>query len=293
MHQHQRGAAEAGQLLAEVRRHVGDLRARSSPRSGRTGRLRRRLPPRRGPVKWGCAGARVSSSQGPSESGRCAADQTTPTAPGHARRPPFPAYTARTAAWTHELPACGVPLRRHAVPPRAGAAASTCPRSASASGTTSVTTCRSSASGRSCARAFDLGVTHFDLANNYGPPYGAAEENFGRHLRRRLPRPTATSWSSRARPAGTCGRGRTARAAARRKYLARQPRPVAAADGPGLRRHLLPPPPGPDDAARGDDGRARRRRPLGQGAVRRHLVVLARGHRARPPGSSPTWARRC
>ena len=31
-------------------------------------------------------------------------------------------------------------------------------------------------------RAFDLGVTHFDLANNYGPPYGAAEANFGRHL---------------------------------------------------------------------------------------------------------------
>jgi L-glyceraldehyde 3-phosphate reductase len=28
-------------------------------------------------------------------------------------------------------------------------------------------------------RAFDLGVTHFDLANNYGPPYGAAERNFG------------------------------------------------------------------------------------------------------------------
>jgi L-glyceraldehyde 3-phosphate reductase len=31
-------------------------------------------------------------------------------------------------------------------------------------------------------RAFDLGVTHFDLANNYGPPYGAAEQNFGRIL---------------------------------------------------------------------------------------------------------------
>jgi L-glyceraldehyde 3-phosphate reductase len=29
-------------------------------------------------------------------------------------------------------------------------------------------------------RAFDLGITHFDLANNYGPPYGAAETNFGR-----------------------------------------------------------------------------------------------------------------
>src|SRR4051795_391834 len=32
-------------------------------------------------------------------------------------------------------------------------------------------------------RAFDLGVTHFDLANNYGPPYGSAESNFARHMR--------------------------------------------------------------------------------------------------------------
>ena len=32
-------------------------------------------------------------------------------------------------------------------------------------------------------RAFDLGVTHFDLANNYGPPYGSAEVNFGRIMR--------------------------------------------------------------------------------------------------------------
>ncbi len=35
-------------------------------------------------------------------------------------------------------------------------------------------------------RAFDRGVTHFDLANNYGPPYGAAEINFGRILREDL-----------------------------------------------------------------------------------------------------------
>ncbi len=35
-------------------------------------------------------------------------------------------------------------------------------------------------------RAFDLGVTHFDLANNYGPPYGAAEINFGRVMREDL-----------------------------------------------------------------------------------------------------------
>jgi L-glyceraldehyde 3-phosphate reductase len=32
-------------------------------------------------------------------------------------------------------------------------------------------------------RAFDRGITHFDLANNYGPPYGSAEENVGRYLR--------------------------------------------------------------------------------------------------------------
>ena len=32
--------------------------------------------------------------------------------------------------------------------------------------------------------AFDLGITHFDLANNYGPPYGSAERNFGEHLKR-------------------------------------------------------------------------------------------------------------
>ncbi|MFF1272661.1 L-glyceraldehyde 3-phosphate reductase [Streptomyces marokkonensis] len=35
-------------------------------------------------------------------------------------------------------------------------------------------------------RAFDLGITHHDLANNYGPPYGAAEINFGRLMKRDL-----------------------------------------------------------------------------------------------------------
>jgi len=35
-------------------------------------------------------------------------------------------------------------------------------------------------------RAFDLGITHFDLANNYGPPYGSAEETFGRLLKEDL-----------------------------------------------------------------------------------------------------------
>jgi L-glyceraldehyde 3-phosphate reductase len=35
-------------------------------------------------------------------------------------------------------------------------------------------------------RAFDLGITHFDLANNYGPPYGSAEENFGKIFKQDL-----------------------------------------------------------------------------------------------------------
>ena len=46
--------------------------------------------------------------------------------------------------------------------------------------------------GRTIARrAFDLGITHFDLANNYGPPPGSAEEIFG-PLMRGLPRRSAT-----------------------------------------------------------------------------------------------------
>ena len=39
-----------------------------------------------------------------------------------------------------------------------------------------------------CRAAFDLGVTHFDLANNYGPPPGSAETNFGEILRTDFPR---------------------------------------------------------------------------------------------------------
>ena len=67
--------------------------------------------------------------------------------------------------------------------------------------------------GRAIARrAFDLGITHFDLANNYGPPYGSAEENFGRMLRDDL-RPfrdelvisTKAGWDMWAGPYGDLG----------------------------------------------------------------------------------------
>src|SRR3954470_22850231 len=64
-------------------------------------------------------------------------------------------------------------------------------------------------------RAFDLGVTHFDLANNYGPPYGSAESNFGRHLaadfapyRDELVISTKAGWDMWPGPYGQGGGGR-------------------------------------------------------------------------------------
>ena len=41
----------------------------------------------------------------------------------------------------------------------------------------------SSESKKMLFRAFDRGITHFDLANNYGPPYGSAESNFGKIMK--------------------------------------------------------------------------------------------------------------
>ena len=54
--------------------------------------------------------------------------------------------------------------------------------------------------------AFDHGITHFDLANNYGPPYGTAEETMGRLISA----PIVTNFSSHRKPAMTCGRALTA-----------------------------------------------------------------------------------
>jgi L-glyceraldehyde 3-phosphate reductase len=64
-------------------------------------------------------------------------------------------------------------------------------------------------------RAFDLGITHFDLANNYGPPYGSAETNVGRHLaddfapyRDELVVSTKAGWDMWPGPYGQGGGGR-------------------------------------------------------------------------------------
>ena len=74
---------------------------------------------------------------------------------------------------------------------RCGRSGSSSPPSRSACGTTSAMTGRWNQRAI-LRRAFDLGVTHFDLANNYGPPAGSAEVNFGRLLARISGR-TATS----------------------------------------------------------------------------------------------------
>ena len=126
-------------------------------------------------------------------------------------------------------------------------------------------------------RAFDLGITHFDLANNYGPPYGSAEENFGRIMAKDL-RPyrdelvisTKAGYDMWPGPYGEWGS---------RKYL------LASLDQSLSRMgldyvdifysHRFDPDTPLEETlgARGHRGAA------GQGALRRHLVLLGRAHR--------------
>ena len=140
-------------------------------------------------------------------------------------------------------------------------------------------------------RAFDLGITHFDLANNYGPPYGAAENNFGRIFcedfrpyRDELIISTKAGYDQWPGPYGELGS---------RKYL------LASLDQ-SLERmgldyvdifysHRFD----PDTPLRGDDGCARQRRAAGQGAVCRHQLLLA--ERTERGGRDPDagLARRC
>ena len=94
--------------------------------------------------------------------------------------------------------------------------------------------------GRNIARrAFDLGITHFDLANNYGPSPGSAEETFGALMRKDFhPVPRRDDHLLEGRLSHVAG-------PVRRVGLAQVPgrelRPVAGAHGPQVRRHLLQP----------------------------------------------------
>ena len=128
-------------------------------------------------------------------------------------------------------------------------------------------------------RAFDLGITHFDLANNYGPPYGSAEKNFGRilaedfgGLREELVISTKAGYDMWPGPYGEWGS---------RKYL-------LGSLEQSLRRmgldhvdifysHRLR----PGHAAARDDGRARRGPAARPDALRRHLLLRPRAHARR------------
>ena len=127
-----------------------------------------------------------------------------------------------------------------------------------------------------CRAAFDLGVTHFDLANNYGPPPGLGGGRLRRHSQGRFPfaprraRDLDQGWLRHvAGPLWRVGQP---------QVPAGQPRPEPEAHGPRLCRHLLFPPLRSRDAARGDDGRARYGRAPGQGALCRHLLLQFAPH---------------
>ena len=130
----------------------------------------------------------------------------------------------------------------------------------SGSGTTSAVWTRWRTARAIIRRSFDLGITHFDLANNYGPPPGSAEETFGLMLKQDLlPYRDELVISTKAGylmwpgPYGEWGS---------RKYLARQSGSEPEADGTGLRRHLLFAPLRSRNAARRDHGCAGPCRPL-------------------------------
>ena len=124
---------------------------------------------------------------------------------------------------------------------------------------------------RMILKSFDAGITHFDLANNYGPPPGSAETNFGALLagdlkpyRDELVISTKAGYLMWDGPYGEWG--------TRKSLLASLDQSLAA-DGARVRRHLLLAPLRPRYAARRDDGRARPCCSFGQGAVCRHLLL--------------------
>ena len=111
--------------------------------------------------------------------------------------------------------------------------------------------------------AFDNGITHFDLANNYGPEPGSAEKNCGRllheyshHHRDELIISTKAGYEMWTGPYGE-----------QPQIPARLTRPKPQTPQPRLRGHLLPPPHGPIHTTRRDHGRARHGREQRQGAV--------------------------
>ena len=140
-------------------------------------------------------------------------------------------------------------------------------------------------------RAFDRGVTHFDLANNYGPPYGSAEENFGDDPAQGLSRPAQRTHHLHQ------GRlGYVARPLRHRRFAqisARLARRQPQAHGPRLRRHLLRASPLERLPARRDHGRARSQPCIRARRSTSASPPTAPSAPAKPRRSSRAWASRC
>ena len=138
-------------------------------------------------------------------------------------------------------------------------------------------------------RAFDLGITHFDLANNYGPPPGSAEANFGRILRLDL-KPhrdeliisTKAGYDMWPGPYGDWGS---------RKYLLASLDQSLKRHGPGVCGHLLLASARPGDARGRDDGRAGSGGAQRQGALCRHFELQRAARPRRRSKFCASWAR--
>src|SRR6202050_977970 len=116
-------------------------------------------------------------------------------------------------------------------------------------------------------RAFDRGVTHFDLANNYGPPYGSAEQNFGEILRKDF-----RDHRNELLISSKAGRLAQIHAGLSRRKLATH--------GPGLCRYFLLPPPHHGRAPGRNDGSADAGSAPGQGVVCGYLLLQSGAHPA-------------
>ena len=276
--------------------HVADrlvLDASAAPRR-RSGRRRGRPGPGAGaPGAAGCRRGRRGTAVARASS--CALSTgrrfAGPARLPHSTNPicPFAAATTRLA--DRDVRSRGQSLRVVALPALRAQRPACCRRCRSGCGTTSADERPFETQRAIVRRAFDLGITHFDLANNYGPPYGSAEENFGRILaadlgpyRDELVISTKAGYDMWPGPYGDHGS---------RKYLLASLDQSLAPDGTGLRRHLLLAPVRPGHAARGDDGRARRGRSRWQGALRRDLLVQLAPHPGGGGDPAPARARRC
>ena len=139
-------------------------------------------------------------------------------------------------------------------------------------------------------RAFDLGINHFDLANNYGPPAGSAESNFGTIYRQdfvpyrdELILSTKAGYDMWPGPFGEWGS---------RKYLLASLDQSLKRMGVDYVDIFYSHRPDPEHADRGDHGRPRDRRAVGQGALRRCLELRSRADRWPPLRPSPSTTSR-